>query len=141
MTIGTILIRLREEKGLTQYDVAERLGIKRARYNSWENGIAKPRVDMLNKLADFYGVSPDTLLGFESVHEAPSWASARDRRDIKKFIEQPEVLYYDGIEFSEEDRQKMLGVMEAIAWEAKRQNKEAYAKAKRVRKGETEGGL
>ncbi|AJY73906.1 helix-turn-helix domain-containing protein [Paenibacillus beijingensis] len=129
-SIGQILIRLREEKGLSQYDAAKQLGIKRARYNSWENGIARPRVDMLNKLAEFYGVNPDYLLGFDAVVEAPSWASAKDRRDIKKFIEQPEVLYYDGIEFSEEDRQKMIGVMETIAWEAKRQNKEAYKKAR-----------
>lgn len=136
MTIGQTLIRLREEKGLTQYDVAAKLGIKRARYNSWENGIARPRVDMLNRLAEFFGVSPDFLLGFESA-AVPAWASAKDRRDIKKFIEQPEVLYYDGIEFSEEDRQKMISVMETIAWEAKRQNKEAYKKARENKDGGT----
>jgi transcriptional regulator with XRE-family HTH domain len=129
MSFARTLLRLREEKGLTQYETAARLGIKRARYNAWENGLAKPRLDMLAKLAGFFGVSPDCLLEQRSEDQAPLWATQRDRRDIKKFIQRPEVLYYDGIEFSEEDRQRMLEVMEAIAWEAKRQNKEARGRA------------
>ncbi|MGU3472082.1 helix-turn-helix domain-containing protein [Paenibacillus sp. D51F] len=129
MSIASILLRLREERGWTQYELAARLGIKRARYNAWENGLAKPRLDMLIKLSGFFEVSPDFLLEQEAMAPVPSWGTMRDRRDIKKFIQMPEVLYFDGHEFSEDDRQKMLELMESIAWEAKRLNKEARRKA------------
>ncbi|ASS67979.1 MULTISPECIES: helix-turn-helix domain-containing protein [unclassified Paenibacillus] len=129
MSFARNLLRLREERGWTQYELADRLGIKRARYNAWENGLAKPRLDMLIKLAGFFEVTPDFLLEQAAPAPIPSWATARDRRDIKKFIQMPEVLYFDGHEFSAEDRQKMLELMESIAWEAKRLNKEARRKA------------
>lgn len=132
MSFGKTLIQLRESKGLSQYEVAEKLGIKRARYNSWENEIAKPRHDMLHKLAEFYNVSPDYLLGYEKEKEAvPSWATTKDKRDLKKMLEDPDVLYYDGIEFPPEDRAKMIGIVEAVFWEAKQMNKEAYKNRKK----------
>src|SRR5690606_12127694 len=66
----------------------------------------------------------------ESESLAPDWATAKDRRDLKKFLESPEVLYFDGIEFTEEDRAKMLGMMEALFWDARQKNKEAYRKSR-----------
>ena len=62
-TIGKRLTILRKHKYLTQDQVAEGLGIKRARYNAWENGISDPPLAMITKLADFFDVSTDYLLG------------------------------------------------------------------------------
>ncbi|MDT2240435.1 hypothetical protein P7H20_02895 [Paenibacillus larvae] len=45
-------------------------------------------------------------------------------------LQSPDVLYFDGIEFSDEDRAKMLGVMETIFWEAKKMNKEVNRKSR-----------
>ncbi|MCY8045737.1 helix-turn-helix domain-containing protein [Bacillus haynesii] len=63
MSLGKNLKRLRSQRGLSQYQVADKLEIQRGRYNSWENDIAKPSVEMLNKIADFYNVGVDFLLG------------------------------------------------------------------------------
>lgn len=65
--IGQVLSNLRNKRGLTQDQVANALGVKRARYNAWENDIAKPDIDMLKKIAQFYNVSTDYLLGIETV--------------------------------------------------------------------------
>ncbi|MEC3674725.1 helix-turn-helix transcriptional regulator [Bacillus velezensis] len=62
MSLGANLKQLRNKKGLSQYQVAEKLGIQRARYNSWENDIAKPRYEMLNKLCEFYKVEMNDLM-------------------------------------------------------------------------------
>lgn len=56
---------LREEKGLKQEDVAKILGIKRAAYAHYENGVNIPTVESLVLLAQFYGVSFDKLIGIE----------------------------------------------------------------------------
>lgn len=64
---GQVLSELRNRRGLTQDQVAAALGIKRARYNAWENDIAKPDIDMLKKIAQFYNVSTDYLLGIETI--------------------------------------------------------------------------
>lgn len=61
--IGKILTELRESAGLTQEEMAEVLGIKRARYSSWENEIAKPDIEMLGKIAEYHGVSTDYFYG------------------------------------------------------------------------------
>ena len=54
---------LRKAKGLTQVELARFLGISQNNYSYWENGKVKIDNDSLKKLADFYGVSIDYLLG------------------------------------------------------------------------------
>jgi transcriptional regulator with XRE-family HTH domain len=56
MNLGHKLKQLREKSGLSQYQVADKLDISRSRYNSWENNIAKPRYDMLERISNFYSV-------------------------------------------------------------------------------------
>lgn len=67
MFIGKVLSELRNKRHLTQDQIADILGIKRARYNSWENNIARPDIDMISKLADYHNVSVDYLLGRTSI--------------------------------------------------------------------------
>lgn len=61
--IGEILTDLRLKKVFTQDQLADALDVKRARYNSWENNIAKPDIEMLKKIAKLHNVSTDYLLG------------------------------------------------------------------------------
>jgi len=62
MKIGKKLASLRIKKSLTQDDMANILGIKRARYNSWENDIAKPDIEMITKIANYHKISLDSFL-------------------------------------------------------------------------------
>ena len=57
------LRELREQKGLNQTEVANDLHISRQSYNFYENGQREPNQEMLLKLADYYNVTTDYLLG------------------------------------------------------------------------------
>lgn len=63
MKLGQRIAALRNRKHLTQEQMAEALGVKRARYNAWENGISNPDHEMLVALAKFHRVTVDFLLG------------------------------------------------------------------------------
>lgn len=58
-----LLRKLRESKKLTQADVASALQIGRSTYTKYESGKSKPVSEMLIKIADYFGVSIDYLLG------------------------------------------------------------------------------
>ena len=54
---------LREQKGLTQAELAKKLGITRSSVNAWEMGISVPSTQYIVELANIFSVSTDYLLG------------------------------------------------------------------------------
>jgi len=130
MKLGQRLTELREKKGLTQDQMAERLGIKRPRYNSWENSIAKPDIEFIDKLAELHQVSVDFLLGRDST-VLPDWATPKDKRDFKTMLEEDGDVMFDGVPISGEDKEKIKRVMEAMFWDAKKDNKKTYGRKKK----------
>lgn len=62
MEFSERLKTLRKEAGLTQVDVAEKLGISQPAYASWERGVKKPTQENLVKIAQILSVSIDYLL-------------------------------------------------------------------------------
>ena len=60
------LKELRKEKNILQKDVAKELNIKNTTYSNWEVGVSEPDIQSLKKLADFFGVSIDYLVGREA---------------------------------------------------------------------------
>ncbi len=61
-TIGDFLAAMRKEKGLTQQQVADKLGISNRTLSSWEQGRAYPDILTLPALAEIYGVTCDEIL-------------------------------------------------------------------------------
>jgi transcriptional regulator with XRE-family HTH domain len=57
------LRRLREERGLSQQQMAERSGVPRPTWTSLESGNANPTLAVLSKAADALGVSIEELIG------------------------------------------------------------------------------
>lgn len=53
---------LREEKGLSQAELAKQLGITRSSVNAWELGISVPSTQYIVELAHIFKVSTDYLL-------------------------------------------------------------------------------
>ena len=58
---------LRIDGGYTQKQIAELLNIKQNTYSQYEIGVLNYPIEVLMKLADFYGVSVDYLLGRTNV--------------------------------------------------------------------------
>lgn len=57
------LRKLRDKYGYTQQDVADRIGIGKSAYRSYENNDRRIPVDVLTRVAALYNVSVDELLG------------------------------------------------------------------------------
>ena len=69
-----ILTDLRESRGAKRQEVADQIGISRASLEYYEKGKRKPDVDVILKLADYYGVTCDYLLrgvrsSFAEIHK------------------------------------------------------------------------
>ncbi|WP_312643070.1 helix-turn-helix transcriptional regulator [Hydrogenoanaerobacterium sp.] len=63
---GYRLRELREQKRMTQIQVANRLGISKAAISGYENNIKTPSLEVLKHLAVLFEVPTDYLLGFEN---------------------------------------------------------------------------
>ncbi|MCL2840292.1 MAG: helix-turn-helix domain-containing protein [Defluviitaleaceae bacterium] len=63
MLIAERLIDLRKKKGLLQKDVAGVFGLERTTYGKYESKGIQPPTDMIVKLAEYFNVSTDYLLG------------------------------------------------------------------------------
>ena len=63
MEFSERLKKLRKQTGLTQVDVAVKLGISQQAYGSWERGVKKPTQENLVKIAQILNVSVDYLVG------------------------------------------------------------------------------
>lgn len=59
---GDYLYELRKNAGYAQKEVAAFCGVTNKAVSKWENGNAKPKVQIIRKLAELYRVSPDMLL-------------------------------------------------------------------------------
>ena len=57
---------LREDSDLKQKEIAEYLHIKQNTYSQYENGQRQLPIDILIKLAKFYNVSTDYILGLDN---------------------------------------------------------------------------
>ena len=58
--------KLREQKGLSQAELARLLGITRSSVNAWEMGISVPSTQYIVDLAGVFDISTDYLLGVDS---------------------------------------------------------------------------
>ncbi|MBR0280044.1 MAG: helix-turn-helix transcriptional regulator [Oscillibacter sp.] len=57
--------KLRKAKRMNQVELGKRLGVTKACICNWENDNVQPSVEMLVRLASFFSVSTDYMLGFE----------------------------------------------------------------------------
>ena len=74
----------RERKGISQKDLAERIGVAKSTYSLYESGNREPNVQTIKKIADILNVSADELLG---INEEPIALAA----------------HFDGDEYTEEE--------------------------------------
>ncbi|MBE5921599.1 MAG: helix-turn-helix transcriptional regulator [Lachnospiraceae bacterium] len=63
--IGIFLKDLRNEKGMTQEQLGEKIGVSNKTISRWETGKYMPPVDCLNMLSDIYNISINEILGGE----------------------------------------------------------------------------
>lgn len=68
-SIGNRISQLRKENGITQEEMAEKLGVTPQAVSKWENDISYPDILLLPKIAEMLGVTVDELLSGEAKKE------------------------------------------------------------------------
>lgn len=66
MKIGQIVSEKRKEKGLTQQELADFVGVSKASVSKWENDMTYPDITLLPLLAAFFDITMDQLLDYHS---------------------------------------------------------------------------
>jgi len=65
-TLGSRIAAWRKEKGITQEELAEKMGVSSQAVSKWENDVSCPDISLLTTLADVLGVTTDELLSGKS---------------------------------------------------------------------------
>lgn len=82
MNIGNNIKRLRQQKNLTQDQVAEKLGVSYQAISKWETNANTPDISMLPEIANLFGVSIDMLFS----------DNIMDCSDIHSFMKDDDVI-------------------------------------------------
>lgn len=65
------VLELLEEKGISEYKISKDLSLPNSSFSQWKSGRAKPSLDALSKIADYFGVTVDYLMGREQPSVKP----------------------------------------------------------------------
>lgn len=113
--IGDTLKRLRTKKGLTSEELCSKIGIKGGSYRNYERNDRKPDYDTLVKLADFYNVSIDYLLGRPDAKPPEEPLDEFARKEHLKSLEKVFMKKY--LALTEEQRDKVLDFLRGVVAE------------------------
>jgi transcriptional regulator with XRE-family HTH domain len=84
MLLGNKIKKLRQEKNLTQVELAERVGIHQKQISSYERGVNTPSTDVLIKLAEAFNVTLD-YLAFDAGGRVATLLNIQDRELLRRF--------------------------------------------------------
>jgi len=121
MKYGDILKKLRTEKGLSQKELTDQLAINRSTYARYETSSTQPDFDTLEKLADYFNVSIDYLLGrtnnsvsyLEKTQEINVSNELNDRLTLlQNELKTSKHLTFNGEPMSEEAKEALLEAMQ-----------------------------
>ena len=138
--MATFAQRLKKERlnrGLKQSELAETLFLDRTSISKYETGKQIPETPTLEKLADFFQISVDYLLGKIDTPNNISQKSnlnKKDERDIEKALSSTleqlenvqEGLMFDGEILDDETRELLIGSLERAMRLAKKIAKDKY---------------
>ena len=86
MKIGTVIKNHRKNLGLTQEEMANRLGVTAPAVNKWENNNTLPDITLLAPIARLLGITVDELLSFkeELTTKETNWLTWKFSKDLRE---------------------------------------------------------
>ncbi|MGE8037807.1 helix-turn-helix domain-containing protein [Lysinibacillus sp. NPDC093692] len=130
MALGERLKKARNDKNLTQMEVAKKLGVTNGALSGYERNYRDPDTNMLKQMAELYEVSLDYLLGNKNININEPDLSKKDERDVAKRMDELREdlssatgLLFNGEPMSEEAKESLLEAMEFGIRLAKKNNK------------------
>jgi transcriptional regulator with XRE-family HTH domain len=104
MSLANNIKRLREEKGIFQKEIANEVGLGISHYSKIENGQREASVELLDKLAKYYGITIDQIVHMNN--EVPKDITLED----KTATEQARLIS----ELDEKDKNIVFGMIETM---------------------------
>ena len=110
MTTGKRISELRKERGITQGQLADKVGVSKSSIGGYERDTKKPSIDVLKRLSEYFGVTTDYLLCKSEFKNSPHhkiekaleddpellqfWNEMSAREDIKLMFKQTVLLHF-----------------------------------------------
>lgn len=111
MNIGEIIKQARTQKGMTQEELAEKVGVKKSAVAKWENGrVSEIKRSNLKNLADALGLNPNQLLDETEPNQYENQKPAND----DGLTESQRELIAFAKTLSEHQADKVLQLMKSI---------------------------
>lgn len=89
---GQILAKLRKQRKMSQYELAEKMGFSRGQIANYEQGTRQPDFDTLERFADYFEVSTDYLLGRSSHPELSAQRDKEVNEEVEELIKLLETM-------------------------------------------------
>ncbi len=70
-TLGTMIAELRKQPGMTQLELAEKMGVTDKAVSKWERDLSCPDINSLQNLAEILGVSVEELMQIKKEADIP----------------------------------------------------------------------
>ena len=80
-SMGKRIMQLRKEKGYTQEQLAEMMGVSAQAVSKWENDVSCPDISILPMLAEKLGVTTDELLGVKPIEPKVVIVDGQNKKD------------------------------------------------------------
>lgn len=111
-TFNQCIKKLREKFSLSQSELASRLNIAKSTLAMYETGKREPNFDTVRRIADFFDVSVDYLLGQTNVQQKESEIT---QAGIDEFINNPNIRpKYKGRELTDEEIIRLSKILDAL---------------------------
>jgi len=127
MSLGKRLTQLRKKRNLTQGELANVLKVSRGAVSMWEIDQRTPDPLILQRIADYFGVSVDYLLGRSTPNQPRSLQEKvfdptyePTEVDLEDFLKVANIRFHGDI-IATEDKEKLLRIAE-ILWEERRKD-------------------
>lgn len=131
------LKQLRIEKHITQKELAGFLNVTQNAIFNWENGKREPSIEMIEKIANYFNVSPSYLMGWDDGVQQYFRKPSKEEKEIEKLLDSTleQLLSQDGLMFdgdpaTPEAIDSILSAMRIGMEMAKKKNKEKYTPKK-----------
>lgn len=115
---------IRKYKGLTQAELAQKIGMTTRAIQNYESGNRIPKSAVLEKIAEGLGVTIDDLASEDDkfVIKATEQYGSRGKVDAQQLIENANALFAGG-DITEEDKTYVMEALQEAYWRAKIKNK------------------
>lgn len=118
MEFHEMLLMLRRQKGVTQQEAADALGVSRPTYGGYESGKRRPQKNtMYQKIADYFGVSREALFPEKEEERRQQMAAEKDGHMMfAQHLAGELAGLFAGGQLSEADKEAVMRSLERAYW-------------------------